>query len=83
LIRFPASGPDNRIPVAEKPLPAQGFFGEIVSGIPKGSTGNGMIRFPVDPAFEPLSASRKDLFPIKDFSPTPLPGARRDQPEPA
>ncbi|WP_160140479.1 hypothetical protein [Blastochloris tepida] len=27
---------------AEKSLPDQGFFGEAVSGIPKGSTGNRM-----------------------------------------
>ncbi|NJO53879.1 MAG: hypothetical protein HC829_02715 [Bacteroidales bacterium] len=28
------------MPFAEKSLPDQGFFGETVSGIPKGSTGN-------------------------------------------
>ncbi|NJO54506.1 MAG: hypothetical protein HC829_06395, partial [Bacteroidales bacterium] len=32
--------PSSRIPIAEKSLPTQGFFGETVSGILKGLTGN-------------------------------------------
>ncbi|WP_126400340.1 hypothetical protein [Blastochloris tepida] len=37
---FRLNKPENRFPIAEKSLPDQGFFGECVSGIPKGSTGN-------------------------------------------
>ncbi|WP_126399165.1 hypothetical protein [Blastochloris tepida] len=37
---LPLIKPSSRIPIAEKSLPTQGFFGEDVSGIPKGSTGN-------------------------------------------
>jgi hypothetical protein len=32
--------PSSRLPIAEKPVPAQGFFDESVSGILKGSAGN-------------------------------------------
>jgi hypothetical protein len=31
-MRFPAERLENRIPVAEKSISNQGFFGEIVSG---------------------------------------------------
>jgi hypothetical protein len=37
---FRPTGPENRMPFAEKSSSVQGFFGETVSGIPKGSTGN-------------------------------------------
>jgi hypothetical protein len=34
----------NRIPIAENTGSDQGLFGEDVSGIPKGSTGNRIMR---------------------------------------
>jgi hypothetical protein len=40
IIRLPADQAGSRIPTAEKSPFDPGFFGEFVSGIPKGSTGN-------------------------------------------